>query len=939
MTRLLSVLALALALTCASAQPSHAGFLVPLILPLVGGSMFLAQVVVAGIGLGLTWAASKIWAPKQPDPLGAQLDLQIDATVSQSIIVGRAVTAGSLVHAEAYGKRGKIDNSDCIRIIAISDGPSTAVVKSYCEEQEVETQEQTGGDPGKAYSRDAGYRGQIVDGYDGKLAVKFYLGDQTAADALAVAALGSHPERPWGADKIGRHRTYMREHAIYDQEKLRSLPRWRFVVDGMAVYDPRQDSSVGGDGPQRFDDLSTHAFSTNLMVTCYNILRGLRVADADGVPQHFWGLENTPAANLPLSNWIAAMNEADVDVDGEPQFHGGLEIPVNAQPLDVVRQIIRACDGRFSELGGIYKVHVGAPPLPVMTIDDGLLRADEGDRIRPVLPLLERVNYVTATYISPDDGWIPKVAPPRGDATYEAIDGRRLEADLDLQLVQRAAHIQRLQVQMLRRSRRERRHTIPLPAACFGLESGDVIAWTSSQEQYDAKLFEVDKVSVAPSLNSTVDLIELDPDDFGIEPGDIIEQPAASLIVDRPAPKAIAGFTVTALKETSPLGVEVPVLRLAWDDPEDGDVAAVRWQLRRTDAPADIISGSTDDVAALRVLLQLGLQSLTDYDVRARFESANGYAADWSLWKTVTTPKCDEAKLAVFAAELHDLVVSASRAGDAARDEVLQRVAAAAAAQDAQNWLDKVQNRRLLQVARDDAAASIEQVETVALGIGASLAELDTNLSARIGAAEDDIAANTAQIGITALALATLESTFSGYKVTTDAAIGNLVAATGDNASSIADLEGAFAAREIVVDAAIGDVEASVTQTANAVAALDGSVAALWTLDVNGAGRVGGMKLGAAGGGTFLDIEVDALRVGLSGSATFRPLLVFDAIESRMVLDGDFYATGAVKAYHLDVATLDAITGDFGEIVAGIARSANSKMIIDLDNVRIEFHD
>jgi hypothetical protein len=58
-----------------------------------------------------------------------------------------------------------------------------------------------------------------------------------------------------------------------------------------------------------------------------------------------------------------------------------------------------------------------------------------------------------------------------------------------------------------------------------------------------------------------------------------------------------------------------------------------------------------------------------------------------------------------------------------------------------------------------------------------------------------------------------------------------------------------------------------------------------------------------------------------------------------MVLNGDLTATGGVKAYHLDVATLSAISGDVGDLTAGVIRSANSKMIIDLDNVRAEFYD
>lgn len=674
MMRALRLALVAAALTFASPKRAEAAFLIPIVAAVVGSEIvatIIVTVAAFAANYGVSWALAKLNPPKV-DVGGAQLDMRVDGTLPQSFIAGRAVTAGSLAHGETYGKRGKIDNSDCIRIISISDAPVTAISQSYCEDQLVTTQPQVGGDPEKAFSTDAGNRGQLVDGYNFKLAIQFYLGDQTAADPLAVAALGTHPERPWGADKIGRNRAYMREHAIFDQEVLSSLPRWRFVVDGIRLYDPRKDSTVGGSGPHRFGDLATHEFSKNLQLIAYNILRGIRVADADGVPRHLYGLEDTPAANLPLDNWFAAFNEADATIDGEPQYHGGLEIFISDEPLDVVKQIMRACDGRLSEVGGIYKAYVGAPGLPVATIDDGVLRANDGDEFRPVKPLMQRVNYVTATYMEPGDSWNPKVAPPRGDAAMEAADRRRLEADLNLQLVQSARHIQALQQRALDRSKRERAHTIPLPPELFGIEPGDALEWNSDRNDYVEKLFEVDSVSIASNLNSVVTLIEVDHADY--DPPVLIDQPSTSLVVDRPAPKVIVGFDVEAILDAGDNGGEVPAFRISWDAPEDGDISALRWQLRLTAQPDDVTSGNSADVAAGAVILRGGLQSLTSYQARVKFESANGYPADWSLWKTVTTlqaqiPGLDLVDGAVTESKLAAAAVTATKLADEAVEE------------------------------------------------------------------------------------------------------------------------------------------------------------------------------------------------------------------------------------------------------------------------------
>ncbi|MBN8959325.1 MAG: hypothetical protein J0H17_22665, partial [Rhizobiales bacterium] len=340
---LFRILFVAAALWLCVPAPAHAAFLIPIVASALAVSTAVATAIVTvgslALSFGLSWLSSKLLTDVPVG--GSELDLRVDATIPQSLIVGRAVTAGSLVYAETFGKRGKIDNSDLIRIFAIADHVCHGIVKAYCEDQEVATTAQEGETAGKFYGADAAGRGNIVNGYEGKLSIEFYLGTQTAADQLTVGALGSHPDRPWTSAMVGRGRCYAREHAIWDSDVLQTPPRWRFIVDGALLYDPRKDTTVGGSGAHRFDDLSTHEFTSNLMVIAYNILRGVRVKNAAGTPVHFYGLEATPAANLPLDNWFAAMNECDVVIDGEPQFHGGMEIKLSDEPLDAVKQIIR----------------------------------------------------------------------------------------------------------------------------------------------------------------------------------------------------------------------------------------------------------------------------------------------------------------------------------------------------------------------------------------------------------------------------------------------------------------------------------------------------------------------------------------------------------------------------------------------------------------------
>ncbi|MBN8955736.1 MAG: hypothetical protein J0H17_03965, partial [Rhizobiales bacterium] len=73
MMRALRYLLLAGALALGSPRPAQAGFLVPVVTFLASGT-FLAQLAWAGIGLGVTWAASKIQGNSTVG--GAQLELR-----------------------------------------------------------------------------------------------------------------------------------------------------------------------------------------------------------------------------------------------------------------------------------------------------------------------------------------------------------------------------------------------------------------------------------------------------------------------------------------------------------------------------------------------------------------------------------------------------------------------------------------------------------------------------------------------------------------------------------------------------------------------------------------------------------------------------------------------------------------------------------------------
>lgn len=618
-----------------SAEQAHAAFLVaPFITAISGGAIvgaaasFIGSLVVGVISIGASLLLRK--QPQGAADAGVELDVRVEPDVPQSLMVGRFVAAGSMIYAEAYGD----NNQNCIQIIALADHPIDAVETVFLEAQSVDlTDTMT-------------IRGSTVDGYDGNVAIKFYDGSQVAADAFAVSALSANPERPWTSSHKGLGRSYARVHYIYDRDKVQGLLGWKFVGRGARLYDPRLDDTVGGSGDQRFDDLDTHAWTANLAVIAYNIVRGIRVKDDGGDPVHFYGLKGTPAANVPLDVWFAAMNEADVAVSlagggTEPQFHGGMEIPVSMEPLEALRQICKATGGRFVENGGVYKLYLGAPGLPVAAIDDGIIPANRSDLFEPITPLEQKITYITGSYTSVEEAREADPPPPRIDAAQELEIGQRIEADLDAPMVQSLPHMQRLMQQMLLRAKRQRRHTVPLPPALFGVEPGDVIEWTSERNGYDGKLFEVLATEIDVNLITVATLLEVDPTDYDWSSGDEIPQATGSVLQARPAPKIIDEFGVTVSIHEGDGGAKRPAINVFWVPPDDDDIIGLSIQIRRPSLPLEVAAfpiNEPEAIAAGEAIILAGLAPLTNYEVRARFVTFSGRASEWSLWIPVTTP-------------------------------------------------------------------------------------------------------------------------------------------------------------------------------------------------------------------------------------------------------------------------------------------------------------
>jgi len=479
--------------------------------------------------------------------------------------------------------------------------------------------------------------GQNVTGtMANNLWIKVYDGSQTTADPMLLTKFGSYPERPWSSDMIGRGLVYAIVTFKYKRKVFPGLPRVRFEMNGIPLYDPRKDSTVGGSGAHRWATPSTWEQTVNPVVGIYNVMRGITLPDGS-----VWG-GKLPADDLPLASWFAAMNECDVSTSNgaggfEPQFRAGWEVTVDDEPADVISELLKACTGQMAEVGGYWKIRVGAPGVPVMSLTDADIVVSRDRNFHPFPTFASSYNGAHATYPDPESGWEAKDALPYYVPAYEAADGgQRLVADLNMSAVPYPAQVRRLMFAGVEEERRFRRHDATLPPDFALLEPLDSLSWTSTENGYTTKTFEVSGLTEDPmTALQRVMVRERNAADFSYPS---LPAPAAiSILAVIPADQTVPSFNVAGVSITDATGANRrPALELTWDPEDLIDATGLQWEIRVQATGVVVARGSTHDVGTGSLLVSEGLVANTAYE--ARPQSVTEMPSVWGSWDSATTP-------------------------------------------------------------------------------------------------------------------------------------------------------------------------------------------------------------------------------------------------------------------------------------------------------------
>ncbi|MGV1967410.1 phage tail protein [Agrobacterium vitis] len=637
----------------------------------IGGMGIIGSTLLkAAVGVGLNYLASAVAGKNKASTASFAVNgqLQSGGTVPRSIIFGMTATAGSLVYANTWGNAGKTPNAYVTQVIAVADAPIKSLLVAVFN--------------GVACEIDfdhphAEYGWPVVDYRKGNtdyLWLKFYDGTQTEADSFLVNRVSSSA-RPYENTRVGHGVAYVIATSRVNQELFSGFPSFKFVLDGMRLYDPSKDSSVGGDGPQRWSDASTWGGDGDRLpvVQLYALMRGIRW---DG--QWLYGLQTVTERRLPASHWIAQIGKCRTLIEGadgmEATYRSGAEVQVSAALQDAAQAMLTACNGRLAEIGGTYKPFIGVSDEPVMTFTDADILSTEEQSFAPFFGLSDTINGISASYPSQDDAWNMTEAPPLYNGDYEVEDGnRRLLSDVSLDFVPYAAQVQRLMQSALKEARRARRHTISMPPKFGALEPGDIVATSSNRNGYVEKRFRVDGVLDQPNLDVVLDITEVDPADYDWNQGSDYQAPVpGSVSSGVPAAQSTTGWGVVAGSVTdSDSQDRRPAIVVSCTADLD-DVARV-WVKVRVKATGVVVYDSDAHPyagAATWTLSGTWCLALTEYEVQGKLVPVSSRETVASDWLSVTTLNLSESTDvldgSVTSAKLADAAVTASKIMDEA---------------------------------------------------------------------------------------------------------------------------------------------------------------------------------------------------------------------------------------------------------------------------------
>lgn len=507
-----------------------------------------------------------------------------------------------------------------------------------------------------------GWREVTSGEYSGAAWVKYLDGSQTTADSQLVA--NSNPSGRWESTAIGDGIAYAIVRVEQNTKRPLNEPRFRFERQGAPLYDWRKDSTVGGSGSHRWNDVSTWEFSENPILALYAYMRGGFEWDGDT----FCGMD-VEADWLPLEKWTAAADICDQTVnytlDGgaasENRYRASVDLVAAGQDhgsnIDV---LLESCAGFLvNGANTVYPV-INAAQMPVATLTDDDLIDGEAIEFDRDGSFGDRVNAVRGTYVDPDSLYQNVGYEPVVNSAAQTLDGRSRDFEMSFSQVTSKRQAEQLASIYLLESRYPATKRVTVDPKWQVLEPGDWITWTGDidGEDRDYQVSGIDVMAddaLVPRM-VILSLIERNSAIYGavdnITSYTFPAQPGEPTFIDEADNFALLGVQV---EQSSGTGLR-PAIRATWnleDDDTVEDIEIEYWPTDQSDTKFNVITKYEN----ARMFVQAGIVAETEYTVRHKLISPLR-ATVWSATQTVTTPAASsdfKITLPDFQAEITEL--------------------------------------------------------------------------------------------------------------------------------------------------------------------------------------------------------------------------------------------------------------------------------------------
>ncbi|EXL08606.1 phage tail protein [Aquamicrobium defluvii] len=580
------------------------------------GGLAVGQMLL-GIGLNVSSMLIQKALAKKPKgpPGGVQFERQYGADVPRHVACGLVGIAGHDCYINTYGSSNKYLQ----QVYTISDYPCDGLTRVAINGKWATLGAE---DPQKGRVVATGEFANLIW-------IKFIDGRQTAADPYLVG--NANPASRWTEDHIGVGEAAILVSMTFDQEKNNQFPDFFFEFRGAPLYDWRKDSSVGGSGPHRWNDPSTHEFSENPVVIEYNYRRGFSVNG-----DLFCGMD-MPASDLPLDKWTAAANLCDENVSGEARYRCSILLDCMSTHGPNIESIALSCGAMTVDgVEGSWPI-VGSDQPTVVTFTDDDLITTAQVRYRAKRSQSELVNSVSGNFPDPDNLWSMVGYEPQVSAAHVALDRRTRDLAIDFPQVRSSRQAAQLASIYLYENRYEATATVTLRPRFQVLEPGDWVRWNS--KRYGDKVYIVTETQLMSLDSEGPRNIQLSLQERDGAIYDAVSPPP--IVV--PAPPGmpvylneVQDFALAPVSISGADGRLAPAIRASWSAITDETVTAVEVHYYPTAQPSAVIV-KTVQVPTTVTLLAEGVISGTEYTVKTKLVTDPARVTALSAGKTVET--------------------------------------------------------------------------------------------------------------------------------------------------------------------------------------------------------------------------------------------------------------------------------------------------------------